>query len=95
LAQKASKKLKRPANGRSASQSFLSTNSKRCEEFRSGQEKQIAGFESAAYVNFRTPVAFRIKDVWLSRDSERVKVREKVRESLAVTLRASLHPSPL
>jgi hypothetical protein len=27
-------------------------------EFRSGQEKQIAGFESAAYANFATPAAF-------------------------------------
>src|SRR5262245_33308764 len=55
LVQKAQKTLKRPANERSWSLSFLSTDSKRCEEFRSGQEKQIAGFESAAYDNFATP----------------------------------------
>ena len=55
LLQNAQKPLKKPANGRSASLSFLSTDSKSCEEFRSGQEKQMAGFESAAYANFATP----------------------------------------
>ena len=73
------------------SQSFLFTDSRSSEEFRRGQRIPTFDFESAAYVNFRTPAAFRIKDVWLSHDSEKVKVRE----SLAVTLRASLHPSPL
>jgi hypothetical protein len=36
---------------------FLSRDSNNCEEFRSGQEKQSDGFESAAYANFATPAA--------------------------------------
>jgi hypothetical protein len=36
----------------------LSADSKRSEEFRSGEEKQSGGFESAAYANFATPAAF-------------------------------------
>jgi hypothetical protein len=40
---------------------FLSRDSNNCEEFRSGQEKQSDGFESAAYANFATPAALENK----------------------------------